>query len=127
MPEITLRNAITSPSLGCSRATRSCKRHSRCTACPIKVEGSLTGTGRPPTIPILGSLKGAPRCSIADKIGDRKSTRLNSSHTEIYTLSLHDALPISHKGRGIIDRHGPPANHTDFGVFEGRAEMLNSR
>src|SRR4029453_12658650 len=28
--------------------------------------------------------------------GDRKSTRLNSSHTEIYTLSLHDALPISY-------------------------------
>src|SRR6266540_3408979 len=27
--------------------------------------------------------------------GDRKSTRLNSSHTAIYTLSLHDALPIS--------------------------------
>src|ERR1035437_3292071 len=26
---------------------------------------------------------------------DRKSTRLNSSHTNIYTLSLHDALPIS--------------------------------
>src|SRR5215204_6442146 len=26
---------------------------------------------------------------------DRKSTRLNSSHTEIYTLSLHDALSIS--------------------------------
>src|SRR5260221_223380 len=25
---------------------------------------------------------------------DRKSTRLNSSPTEIYTLSLHDALPI---------------------------------
>src|SRR5882672_10029454 len=24
-----------------------------------------------------------------------KSTRLNSSHTVIYTLSLHDALPIS--------------------------------
>src|SRR5215204_849214 len=23
-----------------------------------------------------------------------ESTRLNSSHTEIYTLSLHDALPI---------------------------------
>src|SRR5215211_5827238 len=29
---------------------------------------------------------------------DRKSTRLNSSHTEIYTLSLHDALPISAVG-----------------------------
>src|SRR5476649_999657 len=28
---------------------------------------------------------------------DRKSTRLNSSHTVIYTLSLHDALPISMK------------------------------
>src|SRR5476649_2014194 len=28
---------------------------------------------------------------------DRKSTRLNSSHTVIYTLSLHDALPISGK------------------------------
>src|SRR5476649_1037380 len=27
-------------------------------------------------------------------VSDRKSTRLNSSHTEIYTLSLHDALPI---------------------------------
>src|SRR5437773_2715602 len=25
---------------------------------------------------------------------DRKSTRLNSSHITIYTLSLHDALPI---------------------------------
>src|SRR6476646_1753419 len=32
-------------------------------------------------------------------IGDRKSTRLNSSHTEIYTLSLHDALPISRAER----------------------------
>src|ERR1044072_6916661 len=25
---------------------------------------------------------------------DRKSTRLNSRHTDIYTLALHDALPI---------------------------------
>src|SRR5476649_1365467 len=33
--------------------------------------------------------------------GDRKSTRLNSSHTVIYTLSLHDALPISH---ALVDR-----------------------
>src|SRR5882672_10577578 len=30
---------------------------------------------------------------------DRKSTRLNSSHTEIYTLSLHDALPIYGNGK----------------------------
>src|SRR5262252_433410 len=28
------------------------------------------------------------------RMQDRKSTRLNSSHTVIYTLSLHDALPI---------------------------------
>src|SRR6202049_1999263 len=39
---------------------------------------------------------------------DRKSTRLNSSHTEIYTLSLHDALPISLRwgffaGEGAIE------------------------
>src|SRR5882672_3184138 len=32
---------------------------------------------------------------------DRKSTRLNSSHTEIYTLSLHDALPILRQGKLI--------------------------
>src|SRR5476649_370197 len=31
-------------------------------------------------------------------VRDRKSTRLNSSHTVIYTLSLHDALPISLQG-----------------------------
>src|SRR4030095_9109256 len=30
--------------------------------------------------------------------GDRESTRLHSSHTEIYTLSLHDALPIYASG-----------------------------
>src|SRR5476649_104678 len=32
--------------------------------------------------------------SAACSSSDRKSTRLNSSHTVIYTLSLHDALPI---------------------------------
>src|SRR5438034_748056 len=31
---------------------------------------------------------------LAEAQADRKSTRLNSSHTVIYTLSLHDALPI---------------------------------
>src|SRR5476649_312216 len=31
---------------------------------------------------------------VRSQSSDRKSTRLNSSHTEIYTLSLHDALPI---------------------------------
>src|ERR671927_415604 len=33
---------------------------------------------------------------------DRKSTRLNSSHTEIYTLSLHDALPIYAAGPQVV-------------------------
>src|SRR5579875_3529158 len=36
---------------------------------------------------------------------DRKSTRLNSSHTVIYTLSLHDALPIF-GGVGACPHHG---------------------
>src|SRR5476649_327282 len=36
-------------------------------------------------------------------LADRKSTRLNSSHTEIYTLSLHDALPICLLGLHPID------------------------
>src|ERR687886_43651 len=38
---------------------------------------------------------------------DRKSTRLNSSHTEIYTLSLHDALPIYHVY--ALEAQQPPA------------------
>src|SRR5215211_7907689 len=36
-----------------------------------------------------------PEACIACFAGRSESTRLNSSHTEIYTLSLHDALPIS--------------------------------
>src|SRR5262252_6894170 len=38
---------------------------------------------------------------------DRKSTRLNSSHTVIYTLSLHDALPIFRRSKldWVIVRH----------------------
>src|ERR1035437_9764321 len=32
--------------------------------------------------------------AIVSNFRDRKSTRLNSSHANIYTLSLHDALPI---------------------------------
>src|SRR5215211_4084769 len=33
---------------------------------------------------------------------DRKSTRLNSSHTVIYTLSLHDALPFCHDYHPVL-------------------------
>src|ERR1044072_2943544 len=39
---------------------------------------------------MLATAHSISRCSMTD----RKSTRLNSSHTDIYTLSLHDALPI---------------------------------
>src|ERR687894_718137 len=39
---------------------------------------------------------------------DRKSTRLNSSHTEIYTLSLHDALPIYGRERSAPPRPREP-------------------
>src|ERR1044072_8698879 len=45
---------------------------------------------------------------------DRKSTRLNSSHTDIYTLSLHDALPILGAGGLVdlaVDKHGEHAAH----------------
>src|SRR5579875_3424086 len=43
---------------------------------------------------------------------DRKSTRLNSSHTEIYTLSLHDALPI------LVTEFRP------FGCQPGKANLV---
>src|SRR5882672_10360581 len=41
------------------------------------------------------ALRSTRSASASAPTPDRKSTRLNSSHTEIYTLSLHDALPIS--------------------------------
>src|SRR5882672_3330105 len=47
---------------------------------------------------------------------DRQSTRLNSSHTVIYTLSLHDALPICDGGIGkkIANLHA----ERQLGVFD---------
>src|SRR5476649_1797664 len=60
-------------------------------------------------------------CASVASITDRKSTRLNSSHTEIYTLSLHDALPIYQRqiaGR-LFDRIQISALHVfDDGEFE---------
>src|ERR1044072_4409636 len=50
---------------------------------------------------IIGSIMSADMKSRPD----RKSTRLNSSHTEIYTLSLHDALPIYAQAQhGVVGR-----------------------
>src|SRR5476649_534952 len=48
---------------------------------------------------------------------DRKSTRLNSSHTEIYTLSLHDALPI----------YGRLQAHFRLAVFQRLDDFLRGR
>src|SRR5476649_1161512 len=62
---------------------------------------------------------------------DRKSTRLNSSHTVIYTLSLHDALPILdevlafHVG-GQFDVVGEGFVDVEF-VPEGLAESFPGR
>src|SRR5476649_1921859 len=54
---------------------------------------------------------------------DRKSTRLNSSHTEIYTLSLHDALPIcdAELQRCMTDRLHEPIEHLHGSFSEQRA------
>src|SRR5476649_2563077 len=41
--------------------------------------------------------------SMDSRLRDRKSTRLNSSHTEIYTLSLHDALPICRQAELVLN------------------------
>src|SRR5256885_2086212 len=86
------------------------------------------------------------------KAGDRKSTRLNSSHlvisyavfcfrkkptapqrvlfffndtatTEIYTLSLHDALPISNRDSpGVIRQEGDP-NEIHADGLRGRGRL----
>src|ERR1044072_4421571 len=45
-------------------------------------------------------------CTRTSSAIDRKSTRLNSSHTDIYTLSLHDALPISVKSVNFRSGYG---------------------
>src|SRR5476649_366818 len=68
---------------------------------------------------------------------DRKSTRLNSSHTEIYTLSLHDALPISageagrfllngSRNRGRTTWKGPPFHFAADTTPNGRSEEHTS-
>src|ERR1044072_2282521 len=59
----------------------------------------------PAALPRPNTVEFGPRLiSTASRIEgsiDRKSTRLNSSHTDVYTLSLHDALPICGSGRHV--------------------------
>src|SRR5476649_2695051 len=64
----------------------------------------------------------------ATKSIDRKSTRLNSSHTVIYTLSLHDALPISGRCgaarlRFVLDRGGLRLRRVDTARVVGRGHQ----
>src|SRR5882672_1670698 len=47
-----------------------------------------------PSFSMWSALTSFPLTLTRRSLADRKSTRLNSSHTVIYTLSLHDALPI---------------------------------
>src|SRR5215211_4992711 len=60
---------------------------------------------------------------------DRKSTRLNSSHTVIYTLSLHDALPIYAAAFGFLRRHRPHADGGALGLqsLQQRVEATGGR
>src|SRR5438034_676662 len=56
---------------------------------------------------------------------DRKSTRLNSSHTVISTLSLHDALPISNFNR--IDQFESSASSRGYSAsisYRGQLRKL---
>src|SRR5882672_6525774 len=71
---------------------------------------TLIATRSMPTVSCRCSWKASlslvPTPSVPDTSTDRKSTRLNSSHTVIYTLSLHDALPIFvNAHRNQIDAH----------------------
>src|SRR5882672_9504026 len=59
---------------------------------------------------------------------DRKSTRLNSSHTEIYTLSLHDALPISMEIAALISAplRGPALAADPVGGLQAAYDQLSA-
>src|SRR5476649_2461554 len=62
---------------------------------------------------------------------DRKSTRLNSSHTVIYTLSLHDALPISPGRPPLRYLTSPSAEaqipQNELGGPDGKPHLENPR
>src|SRR5476649_1884858 len=53
---------------------------------------------------------------------DRKSTRLNSSHTVIYTLSLHDALPILR----VATRPSGTVTATGANDFSGKTIIIHA-
>src|SRR5476649_1595599 len=101
--------------------------------------------GRAPTSRSAWSTCCSTRPRVTSRLAssDRKSTRLNSSHTEIYTLSLHDALPIFCEDAWVANRPGtdlalrvvdvllnPSASHFAFGKFrseEHTSELQSHR
>src|SRR5579875_1280726 len=75
-----------------------------------------TGATRKGMLQVLEQAQGA-----GQKAQDRKSTRLNSSHTEIYTLSLHDALPICDRGADQVRRLRVDRGHAQGDAAGARA------
>src|SRR5476649_1705581 len=102
----------------------------------------LTGISCPTRESKLCTGRGSA-CDPGMKALDRKSTRLNSSHTVIYTLSLHDALPIStpveldnldwnilpHQGIQIVHRArvGLRSGHESLRSEEHTSELQSHR
>src|SRR5919199_220189 len=113
-----LHQALSAPSL---RASSSRPTQPPCAICPTRSRTlrrlSTSGMARASawaSVPTTTGWRGSTSCRPAYR-ADRKSTRLNSSHTEIYTLSLHDALPISqkveHQRNGESERLGERSHH----------------
>src|ERR1035441_652664 len=79
---------------------------------------SVVGKSADSVIPVTYALAAPSSASTGPTSRDRKSTRLNSSHlgisyavsTKIYTLSLHDALPIYAQRGGKIGGLGNPGH-----------------
>src|SRR5260221_522308 len=90
----TAGNAIAAPA-GWNPVLRQDSSSSMATATYEKVAGSSEPASYTWSFSIAGEASGGIASYIGVNTTDRKSTRLNSSHTEIYPLSLHDALPIS--------------------------------
>src|SRR5215211_5903904 len=81
--------------------------------------GDLTGRTllvfpKPTAVRLAELMLRRPAGSATELGEDRKSTRLNSSHTVIYTLSLHDALPIW-RPHGADAARIPEAHRRAFG------------
>src|SRR5215211_5532465 len=74
----------------------------------------------------MAGCRAAPsQCSaLHPPVADRKSTRLNSSHTVIYTLSLHDALPIC--TRLVIASRSSPSFSRMHGRLSGSSVSMFS-